>query len=202
MAKELTTKSTQNPFLREYSRGLKALDPARVSSETSPEKFVRLGVTCIPKMFDCNTLSVEAAWDLILATDMVCGTLTPRRLTRVFPVEKRYDGHKKGEKDYFSTMKRLREFGMDTLIGEQVDSLLFDYMNPHVEIYNAVKISVASKIRVSQGYPPIYEELMAKIGIRLVPFDTDHSPVDTWGSPSATVSEKFSFRWTEGSHGI
>lgn len=104
---------------------------------------------------------------------MVISWLTPNEFMTVFPVEKRYDGDRYDVKDYFSTMKELREIGMDTVIGGHVDSLLFDYQNPHVRKFNIFKFNVVDRFRAYQGKPSLMKAFLAEKGVYPVILVTD-----------------------------
>lgn len=57
--------------------------------------------------------------------------MTPREFMQIFPIEKRYDGEKWGEKDYFSVMEDVKRHGLDKKITEP-ERFLMDYMNDDV----------------------------------------------------------------------
>jgi len=53
--------------------------------------------------------------------------LTPREFTRLFPIDKRYDGNRYETKDYFSTVEYIDSIGWDTNIGSAI-GFLMEYM--------------------------------------------------------------------------
>ncbi|WP_144518108.1 hypothetical protein [Bacillus thuringiensis] len=59
----------------------------------------------------------------------IIGRITPREFMTIFPIAKEYKGKKYGMKDYFSTMRSMKEMGMDTRIGENVQKFLWSYHN-------------------------------------------------------------------------
>lgn len=63
------------------------------------------------------------------------GRLTPQEILRMYPVEKRYDGVKWMEKDYFHTMDKVNSLPGDEPIGDAQDvaCLLWDYQNWDLE---------------------------------------------------------------------
>ncbi len=139
-------------------------------------------------------------WDLIKLTKAAISGLTPNEFMTVFPIEKRYDGDRYEVKDYFSTMKELREIGMDTVIGGHVDSLLFDYQNPHVRKFNVFKFNVVDPFRAYQGKQSLILEFMAEKGVRPV----TSAPQPLWqtiiaGNLPMTVSDKYVSRWPSSS---
>jgi len=100
--------------------------------------------------------------------------ITPRDLTTIFPIEKRYDGDKYEIKDYFSTMEKLNKIGMDNPITEKnVFSLLFDYQNQYLCDYACEKMCVASGLRKHQGLPGIMEVFMEQHNLKGYKMMTD-----------------------------
>jgi hypothetical protein len=59
----------------------------------------------------------------------------------------------------------MKKIGMDTPIGEHVQSLLFDYQNWHVIKSNVLKMMVVDRIRACQGQPSMIESFMAEQGV-------------------------------------
>ena len=59
------------------------------------------------------------------------GRLTPAELLRMYPVEKKFNGTRWNEKDYFYTMDKLRCWPADQPLGgaNDVACLLWDYQN-------------------------------------------------------------------------
>lgn len=72
------------------------------------------------------------------------GKLTPRKLMRLFPVEKVYDGDKQGCKDYFSTMEHIEKFGLDKKIDDAMD-FLWDYVNDDIAEFMVSYMCMISK---------------------------------------------------------
>ncbi len=140
------------------------------------KRFCYLGIKGLPIVFGDNVgfryekslpqkELLDAIWALIEATKEAVSQLTPNEFMTIFPVEKRYDGDRYGVKDYFYTMEELRKIGMDTLIGGHVDTLLFDYQNPHVREFNKFIFRVIDCFRAHNGEPSIMESFMAENGI-------------------------------------
>lgn len=86
---------------------------------------IRLGVD-EPKTLKQN----QYRFQLIDSIFGVLGCLTLRNFVNMFPVEKYYKGAKWEEKDYFYTMKVLKDMDWDKPIGrDELSELLWDYMN-------------------------------------------------------------------------
>lgn len=106
--------------------------------------------------------------------------LTPRQFMKIFPIEKRYSGHRDVTKDYFSTMEELKKIGMDTPIGAHTKALLCDYQNPHVFKFNMFKFNmfkfkVLDRIRAYQGLPSVMEAFLAEQGVYPLTLMTDEN---------------------------
>lgn len=93
--------------------------------------------------------------------------LTPRELMQMFPVDKRYDGKRWEEKDYFFTMEKLRVLDWDKPVGEQADAfeLLIDYQNMDIDLLVVEVMMSMSLLRQFQGQPGIMEEFMQENGV-------------------------------------
>ncbi|MFV0518489.1 MAG: hypothetical protein ACK5MV_13935 [Aminipila sp.] len=74
--------------------------------------------------------------------------LTPNELLRIFPIRKFYGGNRSGTKDYFYTMDTLQCHGLDTPIGHQVYSILYDYTNIEISLFLTKMFSVISQIDI------------------------------------------------------
>jgi hypothetical protein len=107
---------------------------------------------------------IDEFLSVLLTIKHIIANLTPRQLIRIFPPEKKYC--KSGDwKDYFTTMSIVNAHGMDTIIGEDVDSFLWDYMNKDILEFNVISVETVSKIRQKQGKPGIAEEWAEMYGI-------------------------------------
>lgn len=91
--------------------------------------------------------------------------LTPRELITIFPISKTYDGDKTETKDYFYTIKALKNMGLDNRIGDNVDDILWDYMNHELTFFNVIMMSALSKLRQKRGEPSLIEEFALENGI-------------------------------------
>ncbi|MFK7695681.1 hypothetical protein [Paenibacillus sp. HJGM_3] len=92
-------------------------------------------------------------------------TLSPDELENIFPIEKTYDGKRYGIKDYLFVRKELDKIGRDIKIGDRLERLLWDFMNPDLRTFNVINLSIFSDIRRSQGQKGIMEEFMEEKGI-------------------------------------
>lgn len=99
--------------------------------------------------------------------------LTPRELMQVFPPKKDYDGDKWQCKDYYSTLQAMREHGLNKLIGRELDTLLWDYMNNDLMNFVCGELSLISAIRRLEGKPGIMEKFAEDNGLTVYRKYTD-----------------------------
>jgi len=118
--------------------------------------------------------TLDDLYTTIEYTDHLIGQITPRELTQIYPIAKSYDGDKYGTVDYFSTMEKLEEFGMDELITkDRVMDVLFNYDNTHIRKYGCTKLCVISDLRRCEGHPGLAEEFFGPLGVGMYKMMTD-----------------------------
>ena len=149
------------------------------------KQFVCLAVKGIPiiwgkkinRGFSNGTIppeeTLQEIWSTINYTEILIARLTPRELTRIFPITKTYDGQRYEWKDYYFTMEVIQGMGLDAPIGNRVDDLFFDYQNRHVTMFSAFKMGGCSDLGRYQGQPGIMEEFMEEQGIPPMRMMTD-----------------------------
>lgn len=80
-------------------------------------------------------------------------TLTPRELMQLFPVKKIFNGEKFGEKDYYYTMKMIRDYGIDNKI-KNAFNFLWDYENDDIRNFLICYMKYLSReYRANTGRP-------------------------------------------------
>ncbi len=96
----------------------------------------------------------------------IIGRITPRECMTIFPIAKEYKGKKYGRKDYFSTMRSMKEMGMDKRIGENVQKFLWSYHNwEDITEFVVNFMGVMSDIRRYEGGKGLVEEFLEEKGI-------------------------------------
>lgn len=116
---------------------------------------------------------LQEMWFLIDYAGSLISSLTPREMTKIFPITKDYDGHKFECKDYFTTIQMIEDIGLDIPIADNMDTFLFDYRNRHITYFNVFKMCLCSDLRRYQGQPGIMEEFMEDQGITPMKMMTD-----------------------------
>lgn len=173
-------------YARIYSRLIQECAEVENPSTDWKKRFIYLVIKGLPVIFDdvisgkseSLLLSQELLsiiWAPIELAQEQMGLLTPNEFRTVFPIKKEYDGQRDGFKDYHSTMEELKKIGMDTPIGEHVQSLLFDYQNRHVIHFNVFKMMVVDKLRAYNGEPSMVEAFFAENGVYPKRLMTDDS---------------------------
>lgn len=114
--------------------------------------------------------------------------LTPLELLTIFPLDKYYNGEKHQIKDYFYSMKKLHEIGMDKPIGDNIDELLWDYENIHLTHFNVNLFGILSDIRKLEGHKSLIEDF----------FESQGKPLTTYTLHQDKKGRKFMINNTTG----
>src|SRR5699024_595090 len=90
--------------------------------------------------------------------------ITPRQLMTVFPIEKEYDGRKYEMKDYFYSIEKCKEHGLDVPIGNSFD-FLWDYHNRDTGGFIVKYMSTLSDVTKYATGQGLMETYLAEIGV-------------------------------------
>lgn len=93
-------------------------------------------------IFDDLTIKYENMSQLISFIQL----FTPNELVKLFPIKKFYAGDRIGIKDYFYTMNVLQRHGLDTPIGREVYSILYDYTNIEISVFLVKLFSTVAQL--------------------------------------------------------
>jgi len=96
------------------------------------------------------TEQIQELFQMMEAVEELIKLLTPNELMRIFPITKRYDGERYQCKDYFTTMEVLKEHGLDAHIGEEVNCILWGYMNNHLERFTINLMCIVGELHKAQ----------------------------------------------------
>lgn len=100
--------------------------------------------------------------------------LTPRNLMITFPIKKDFDGEKWGWRDYFSTIKDISEFDLDTQISKtEMMNLLTGYQNLMIDELILEALSTTSELRRMQTGKGLVEEFFEKEGLTTFTYNKD-----------------------------
>ena len=130
-------------------------------------KAIYHGVKMV-NLMNINTVGgVEESLTFIRYIQALIRFITPNQLIRTFPIDKIYDGARWGSKDYFSTMEALNKHGLDTIIGNAVDDILWDYMNMDIVMMQVQLMSLAGKLYHAETGSDMLIDFFEEQGITL-----------------------------------
>ena len=109
----------------------------------------------------------ERRFWMINSTQAMMKAITPIELMQMFPVKKAYDGQRGDCKDYFFTMDVLRQHGLDKPLGEAVNEILWNYMNPNIMALVVASLAVMDELRRHNGEKSMFQEFMDEQGVKL-----------------------------------
>lgn len=97
---------------------------------------------------------------------LLIGLLTPSEFMTIFPIEKEYNGHKWGFKDYFYTRDYINTLDPSKPIGqEEALHFIWEYHNWDITEFNVELMGYLSDLRQLEGYPSLAEEWAEMNGI-------------------------------------
>lgn len=109
----------------------------------------------------------EYQFNMVRNSLWIIQAMSPRYFMTLFPIDKYYNGHKYGCKDYFYVKEYLNTLDLDAPIGqEEINHFLFEYMNYDINKYMVKTLMIASNLRRIQGEKGIMEEFAEKHGIK------------------------------------
>lgn len=125
------------------------------------ESFEALNSSSGPK----SCLMIEYRYQELKQVMEAIGKLTPAELLRMYPVEKKFNGTKLDEKDYFYTMDKLRCRPADRPLGgaNDVACLLWDYQNIDLEDVLLEWMQVLGELRIYCNDPAPDDEFHEKL---------------------------------------
>ena len=91
--------------------------------------------------------------------------MTPRQFITTFPIEKAYDGAKYGIKDYYSVKSELDKYPLDLPIKQNIDSVLLEYYNRDINMFQVQKWLTVDRLRRFQGERGLLEDFAEEHGI-------------------------------------
>lgn len=147
-------------------------DPERKPKETL-KKLIFYGVKIVNHTKALGWDDPEYNFKFAEVIKCAMAAFTPRQFMTIFPINKEYGGERWETKDYFTTVKYLSDFGLDTIIGENINDFLWEYMNMEIHMFEAHYLGFASDLRQSQGYPGFAEEFFGEQGLTTHALHTD-----------------------------
>jgi hypothetical protein len=160
---------TYELYEKAYINTLKAYQENLSDITETVKKAVFYGVKMVnTKELDDVIIREEAEYDFAFANLVISmmATLTPKEFMNIFPIEKEYDGHKWGMKDYFYTMEYIKTLDLDKPIGEKIFDFLWEYMNEDITRFMIKLLQFTSRLRQLEGKPTLVEEFADMMGIK------------------------------------
>lgn len=136
-------------YIRTFENNLMEYEIGKENKEIL-KKLSFYGIKIVNQYIRENkTIDYEKLFKILEFIELVKITislLTPNELITVFPIEKRYDGEKYQIKDYYFTLEELQKIGMNNIIREKIDELLWDYQNKDVRDFQINSINILSHL--------------------------------------------------------
>lgn len=129
-------------------------------------------INTLPEPIDYDDMTNR--FQLASAIKVVIGLLTPAEFMNVFPIEKEFDGHKYGVKDYFYTIEYINTLDKHKPIGEEISKFLWEYNNWEIRLFTVAIMGIMSDIRSYEGKPSLAEEWASMNGMPMYTKHTDH----------------------------
>lgn len=127
----------------------------------NPDEFKKLLYLAVKKMAFAGknkNLPKDLNFQIHEIVCAMIGCLTPKELMQMFPITKRYDGDKYECKDYFYTMGKIQEHGMNNPINEAF-KFLWDYENPTLDRFMVNCMTAMEELHVENGGKTFFEEM-------------------------------------------
>lgn len=152
-----------------YLQGLIAVVPNALDDDKALERAIFYGVRYLKQVEKSTSIEdLERRFSISEAIMVLISMVTPRRFVEIFPIDKKYDGERRGTKDYFYTVSMISERGWDKPIGEsseEVFDFLWDYQNWDINLFLVEHMSLVSEMARAQGQPGLMEQWTAENGI-------------------------------------
>ena len=156
-------------YLKAFYNVLKKPDSLKQSDHTSLKQAVLYGVKYInTHKYEHKDYATEEEVEnklfVIQIVKELMMQLTPKEFVNLFPIKKEYN-HGNEEicwKDYFYTANKLKEYDMNSPLGDKFEDLIWDYTNDTICKFIVVTLCTASKFKQFQGQPSIAEEWAEK----------------------------------------
>lgn len=107
---------------------------------------------------DCSFDEVQNYFNLICFIKIFMMKLTPSDIENIFPIQKIYDGERRESKDYFYTKHYLNSLDSCAPLGENLEELLWEYVNPELRKFNLAQLKAIDFLRKFEGKQGIMEE--------------------------------------------
>lgn len=97
----------------------------------------------------------------VVVTKAVIGMMTISTFIQLFPIKKTYDGKKYMCKDYYQTIKMLKNTGLDfnkDMMLDQIDEILAEYWNDNILGFNVFSLMLLYRIDIANNRKPLFDK--------------------------------------------
>lgn len=141
--------------------------PERKRTEDDRKKYVYYGIRYYIRSKNRGPVKVcyqiEESFNAMTDIIKAASKLTPEVFMSLFPPDKKYDGEKYSEKDYFTTMKAVKRFPAGKPIGNGITCFLEEYYNEHVFLFWVNYFSCMGDYNVYCGIKEPFETYFEQI---------------------------------------
>lgn len=129
-------------------------------------KVAYYGVMTVNTMPDnCDLTQLQRYFQIAELSKSALSLLSYKEIQQAFPIDKEYDGERWETKDYFYTIDVVNQYSPDERILNNIDELLWDYMNVQLFEFQINLMSIMSGINRFMGKKGIMEQFCEEVGI-------------------------------------
>ena len=107
----------------------------------------------------------------VVVTKAVISMMTIRTFMQLFPIKKTYDGEKYMCKDYYQTVKMLKNtnlnFNKDMML-DQIDEILAEYWNDDILGFNVFSLMLLYRIDIVNNRKPLFDKWLEENGVQKI----------------------------------
>lgn len=152
------------------------IDNQQQDEKSLIKKLIFYGVKAVNTKKDPEYIireEVEKDFELVNILQNLMATLTPREFMNIFPVEKEYEGHKFGMKDYFYTQDYIKGLDLDKPIKEEILHFIWEYHNRELTNFNVQIMEYISRLRKLDGKTSLADEFANMMGLETFSLHSD-----------------------------
>lgn len=143
------------------------------------KKLIIYGVKAAISKPESDYIDEDEAEEDFLTMEILQGLiaqLTLKEFMELYPIDKEYNGHKWGMKDYYYTKDYIKGLDVDKPIGkDNVLELLWEYSNWKITEFTVEILESVSRLRELNGEPSLAEEFAEEMGLKMHTLYKDQS---------------------------
>lgn len=114
---------------------------------------------------DCDLKQLQHYFSIADLTKGALSLLSYKEIQQAFPIDKEYNGEKWEIKDYFYSIDKVNKYNPNERISDNIDELLWDYMNVQLFEFQINLMSIMSGINRFMGKKGVMEQFCEEVGI-------------------------------------